>query len=74
MHSRAANESASDLGEITTAHSTRLGERLLPLPRGLEALVKCLHRYVEAEPSRFEVVERGGGENCVKLVLLRKGP
>jgi len=72
MLPKTANNRLLASGEFTTTSSTRLFDRRLPMPRGLETLIKCLHRYVEVEASRFEVVERGGGENCVKLVLLKE--
>jgi hypothetical protein len=76
MPSRDANEPASDQNEPVYDQVEILarGDRLIRLPRGLETLVKCLHSYVEAEPSRFEVVERVSGERLVKMVRLRKDP
>lgn len=36
--------------------------------KGLEILVKCLYRYVEANPERFETRERSNGTQRVVLI------
>src|SRR5262249_9180470 len=40
--------------------------------RGLEALLQCLRRYVEANPSKFTTLVREAGRRRVRIVVLRR--
>jgi len=42
------------------------------VPRGIEILVQCLHRYVEAHPERFQIQETETPTCRIKTVTLNK--
>jgi hypothetical protein len=46
-------------------HGHRTASEARPLPHGLGALVQCLHRYVEANPSRFLTREEQCGDRKI---------
>jgi hypothetical protein len=50
-------------------HGYRTASEARPLPHALGALIQCLHRYVEANPSRFRTrEERLGGRRVVTFI------
>jgi len=42
------------------------------IPRGIEILVQCLHRYVEAYPERFQIQEIETPTCRIKTVTLKR--
>ena len=58
--------------EFLTPESTEVPSAKMTVPRGIEILVQCLHRYVETHPERFQIQETETPTCRIKTVTLHK--